>query len=159
MSNARNPLQIFRGCVPSAGGFEIAEPEVGSLFTDQVHQLTDAQELAGVGDAYFPEVPVGSILKFRHWIIGQAGLADQAAQRFISSTLSVIPRGNEIVDGGPAAVAADDPQAFQDILERIIVRAVIGSIDGGPGRVKAHADGIKAGVTKRPPHPAGCRWC
>src|SRR6201999_2728497 len=109
---------------------EVAESYLRELFAEQLHELFHAQALAGLGYAQFSEIPVRIDIEIPPLDHGEISGADELAERFIFLDAIGHSRENKIIDGCPAAETADDAQTFDDIVEGIVIRTVIGIING-----------------------------
>src|SRR6185437_15554025 len=125
------------------GRVEVAEFYPRELLMDQLHQLFHAHAFAGFGYAQLAEVPVRIDIEIPPLDHGQVGGADEFAKGFVFVDTICHPREDEIIDAGPAAETANDAQAFDDVIEDIVVGTVVGVIDRGPGGVEAHPDRIE----------------
>ena len=123
---------------------EVSEFDVGELFVDQFHELFYTYELSCFGDADLTHIPVGVDVEIAPLDHCQVCLADELAQGFVFLYAVGHSGENKIVDAGPAAVAADDFEAFHDVIKCIIVGAVVGCVDRSAGGVEADADAVQA---------------
>src|ERR1700722_10373508 len=130
------------------GRVEIAEAQIREFFADQFHQLFYAHAFTGVGDTYLSQVPIGIDIEITPLDHREAGAADDFTQCFVFGNAIGHAGEDEIIDGGPAAKAVDDPEAFDDVFETVIIWPVIGFVNGGTDGVQADADRVETGFAE-----------
>src|SRR5258708_11846141 len=127
---------------------EIAETDLRELFPDQFHQLFYAHEFSCLACTDLAQVPVGVDVEIPPLDHGEVAVTDEFPQRLVFFHAVGHAGENKIIDTGPAAITADYPKAFHDVVEGIIVGAVICFVNRGAGGVEAYADGIHAAFAK-----------
>src|SRR5579871_3741355 len=132
-------IEVVPASHPFHGGIEVSIAHLREFLPDKFHELPNAHAFARVGHAQLTQVPIRIDIEIPPLDHVEVRRADQLAEGFVFFDAIGHARENKIIDGCPAAEASDDAQAFDDVIEGIVVRTVIGCIYGGPRRVEAYA--------------------